>query len=250
MSKPTIYLISGANRGIGFALTKLLASRPDTVVFAGTRRPADSPELTALAANSSGRVHVVPLVSADVNSNTAAAETIRKVVGKLDVVIANAGINDKYEGALDVEKEDMIRHFDVNVNGSLVLFQATFPLLRESAAPKFIAVSSGSGSITTATQWPGGMYAYGVSKAALNWMVRKLHKDFEQLIVFPINPGLVKTSISTNAMEKEPWLKDIDMPLITLEESARGIMEQVDVATRETYGGKFVDYTGLGKWEW
>ena len=31
---------------------------------------------------------------------------------------------------------------------------------------------------------------------------------------------------------------------------ARGIIKQVDVATRETHGGKLVDYTGLDKWEW
>ena len=60
-------------------------------------------------------MHAVALASADKATNTAAAETIRKTTGKLDVVIANAAVGDAHEGALDVKKEDMIRHFDVRI---------------------------------------------------------------------------------------------------------------------------------------
>lgn len=98
----------------GLALVTLLAGRSDTVVFAGTRRPTDAPELTALATANPGKVHIVPLVSADAESNAAAAETIRKAAGKLDVVIANAAINDDFNGALTVGKDAMIRNFDVS----------------------------------------------------------------------------------------------------------------------------------------
>ena len=41
-----------------------------------------------------------------------------------------------------------------------------------------------------------------------------------------------------------------EFPPITPQESAQGVVGQIDVATRETHGGQFVDYTGLGKWAW
>ena len=66
----------------------------------------------------------------------------------------------------------------VNTNGPLVLFQAAYPLLRLSTKPKFIVVSSGMGSITIGANLPVNTYAYGASKAAVNWVTRKLHHDF------------------------------------------------------------------------
>ena len=68
----------------------------------------------------------------------------------------------------------------INVNGPLLLFQATHDLLEKSSDPKFVAISSVVGSIAAGgTNFEGGFYAYGASKAALNWVVRKLHHDFE-----------------------------------------------------------------------
>jgi NAD(P)-dependent dehydrogenase (short-subunit alcohol dehydrogenase family) len=92
----------------------------------------------------------------------------------------------------------MLEHFDVsgfvspkpaiahqsqvNVNGTLVLFQATYPLLKASTStPKFIAVSSVAGSITIGPTMPMKAVAYGASKAALNFVVRKLHQENEGL---------------------------------------------------------------------
>ena len=59
-------------------------------------------------------MHVVALASADKATNTAAAETIRKTTGKLDVVIANAAIGDENEDALTIQKETMTKHFEVS----------------------------------------------------------------------------------------------------------------------------------------
>ncbi|KAL1658534.1 hypothetical protein GGF50DRAFT_120783 [Schizophyllum commune] len=72
------------------------------------------------------------------------------------------------------------------------------------------------------------------------------------LSVFPINPGGVDTDLSHATLEQDPGMKDMmkAFSLITAEESARGILEQIDVSTGETHGGQFVDYSGLGKWPW
>ena len=73
----------------------------------------------ALAAAHPGRVHVLKLVSADQANNAAAAEEIKRVAGRLDVVIANAGISDCFEPALEVPPEEIIRHVEVRLLGWL-----------------------------------------------------------------------------------------------------------------------------------
>ena len=70
----------------------------------------------------------------------------------------------------------------INVVGTLILFQAAYPLLKTStSSPKFIPMSSGGGSNTEGTPVPAGLLAYGSSKAALNYLARKLHFEHEEL---------------------------------------------------------------------
>ncbi|KAL1738070.1 hypothetical protein HDZ31DRAFT_51536, partial [Schizophyllum fasciatum] len=233
-------------------LVSELANRPDAVIFAGARDPTRASDLQALQAQHPDRVHIVKVISADRASNAAAVDEIKRVAGRLDVVIANAGIGDCFKGALQIPPEELVRHLQVNTNGPLVLFQETYALLRESPNPKFVAVSSLLGSISTGTALPMNTYAYGASKAALNWVLVKLHHDFPGLTVFPINPGVADTDMAHLSLDNDPDRHKLsgDYPLITPQESARGILEQVDAATRETHGGKFADYTGPEKWQW
>jgi NAD(P)-dependent dehydrogenase (short-subunit alcohol dehydrogenase family) len=67
------------------------------------------------------------------------------------------------------------------VIGPLVLFQASYPLLKAStAAPKFVIISSRAGSNVIGAAIPGGL-SYGASKAAVNFLSRKLHFENEGL---------------------------------------------------------------------
>ena len=124
------------------------------------------------------------------------------------------------------------------------------------------------GSITFGASQTVNTYAYGASKAAVNWVTRKLHHDFPDFsklvgkfiirkcllpaVIFPINPGGVDTDMAHESLARDPGMEGLQKSLnmITTEESARGILEQIDIATRETHGGYFVDYSGLGKWAW
>jgi NAD(P)-dependent dehydrogenase (short-subunit alcohol dehydrogenase family) len=82
------YANDNANPGLG--LVKALASRENTIVFAGTRTPATAPELNALAGQFKN-LHVLKLTSSDIQDNTAAIDEIKRIAGALHVVIANAG---------------------------------------------------------------------------------------------------------------------------------------------------------------
>ncbi|PRP88861.1 hypothetical protein PROFUN_00329 [Planoprotostelium fungivorum] len=121
-----IWLISGANRGIGFGLVKNVITRPDVVVYAGARDPAKATELQKLAAEHNN-LHIVKLTSGSVEQAREVAAAIEKRYGGLDYVIANAGIAVLGYLLKDVPLEDLNEHFHVNVVGVLVLFQAVLP---------------------------------------------------------------------------------------------------------------------------
>ncbi|KII86764.1 hypothetical protein PLICRDRAFT_43431 [Plicaturopsis crispa FD-325 SS-3] len=241
MSSPTVYLISGANRGIGLGLVTLLAHREDVVIFAGARNPSAADSLQALAKQYPGKVHIVKLTSGDKDENAAAAAFVEKTAGRLDVVIANAAIG-KYIGPVhETPAQELRDHFEVNVVGTHVLFQAVYPLLKTGPAPKFVVISTIAGSVTIGPTIPFGMYAYGSSKAALNWFTRKVHFENENFVSFAVHPGSVATDTALHTC------KILGVPsesLIAVDESAKGIVDLIDKATRSETGGAFVSYDG------
>jgi NAD(P)-dependent dehydrogenase (short-subunit alcohol dehydrogenase family) len=156
------------------------------IVFAGVRKP--SPELQALATEYSEKVQIVKLTSADEADNKAAVAEIERVAGRLDVVIANAAIGEMTGTALETSPEAMAEYFRVNTIGPLVLFQAAYPLLKvSSSTPKFIPISSVAGSIQIGTIGNSPSYAYGTSKAALNYVTMKLRADHEGLSTLSVH---------------------------------------------------------------
>ncbi|KAM0748078.1 NAD(P)-binding protein [Meredithblackwellia eburnea MCA 4105] len=234
----TVYLISGANRGIGFGLATTLATRPNVVVFAGTRDPANSTALQKLAKEKEN-VHVVKLTSGDEKDNKAAVEEIEKVAGQLDVVIANAGISKYYGPILTHPLSEFTDHVSINTIAPVVLFQSSWPLLSRtpSKAPQFHVISSAAGSI--GAYFHLGAAAYGASKAAVNFVIKVIHTEHEKegVIATAINPSWVQTDMgnlgaTSNGMAEAP---------VTLQESVDGILGLIEGSTREKSGGKFLN---------
>ncbi|KAJ7604567.1 hypothetical protein FB45DRAFT_1030659 [Roridomyces roridus] len=233
MSTKTVYLITGANRGIGYVLAKTIAARPNTIVFAGTRDPT-AQSLKDLVATHPN-VHPVKLVSADKESNDAAVAEIQKTAGQLDVVIANAGIANHYGPIGSTPVSQFKEHWEVNTLGVIVLFQAAQELLLASptGAPIFALISSAAGSISNFRNVGAG--AYGSSKAAANFIVKALDAENPKLISLAIHPGFVATDMGNHGatavgMEKAP---------ITVDDSVQGLLSRIDGATKEKSSGRF-----------
>jgi norsolorinic acid ketoreductase len=137
---------------------------------------------------------IVPFDSASERSVKKAIDTLAAEYSltTLSVVIANAGKAEFYGTVLQTPVEGAREHFNINTVGTLALFQAVYPLLTatpDGTLPKFITVSSTVGSIGDMEQWPMSATAYGMSKAALNWLTRNIHIENQGLIAFPIHPG-------------------------------------------------------------
>ena len=189
-----------AVEGIGKGLLAAFLLRPNHVVIAGLRAPSDSTtrDLEALPHGDGSKVIIVKIDSHSETDPKAAVETLTShyEIKKLDVVVPNAGISSYFGKAADTPAREMSEHFTINAVGPLLLFQATAALLKAAPKPKFVVISSGAGSLSQVEKLPVENTAYGASKAALNFVVRRIHYENPDLIAFPINPGWLQTEVS------------------------------------------------------
>ncbi|PHH80192.1 hypothetical protein CDD80_2563 [Ophiocordyceps camponoti-rufipedis] len=254
------YLITGSNRGIGRQIVADLLLRPATTVVA-TARDSDSStsrSLGTLPTAAGSRLVVVPL---DGSREDTGHETLRqrlknKDIGRLDVVVANAGIAD-IGFVLQTEATEARECFEVNSLGVLRLFQACWPLMEQSdptsGGNKFVLITSFVGSIgglglkepmakfNLLPVAEFGWTAYGMSKASANWLARKISFEFRDkgLLVGVINPGCVNTDM-TQRLANKAGVEPLCMPV---EHSSRCVLEQVDRLCPDT-SGKFLNFDG------
>ncbi|KDR74736.1 hypothetical protein GALMADRAFT_99006 [Galerina marginata CBS 339.88] len=246
MSSPTVYFITGANRSIGLALvTELVKKSPNVHIFAAAR--TSSPALKELTANHSDKITIVHFVAADESSNKSAAKIVSDKFGRVDTVLGVAGIASFMDTAEMTPADSMNEHLKINVTGILVLFQAFAPLLRKSETPKFVPFSSGAASLTAYISLPAGYTCYGASKAATNYVARKIHYENEWITCFPLAPGIVKTdmAVANRAMDKTGTLAPLqDAMGVTPEVAAKMLFGIIESATRATRGGEFINLDG------
>lgn len=172
-------------------------------------------------------------------------------------MIANAGISNYFGKATVTPAAEMLSHFKINTVAPLLLFQATFPLLNNAPNPKFITITSGAGSIGNMGNLPVENTAYGSSKAAANFVTRKIHFENPNLIAFPVQPGWLQTDVSQ--VGPDPVARDLllhqlgnhaavgagmEAAPMSVEDGVKGIINQIDNATKEKISGTFVTFNG------
>ncbi|MEV4076002.1 SDR family NAD(P)-dependent oxidoreductase [Nonomuraea fuscirosea] len=195
----TTTLITGANKGLGFETARRLIAAGHTV-YVGSRDAGRGREAAA-------RLGAKPLLIdvTDDASVAAAAKTV-EADGGLDVLINNAGIEGRREdnsviGAADLTAADMRTIFETNTFGVVRVTHAFLPLLRRSAAPVVVNVSSGLASLAgiTAEGTPTYAYpgpAYPASKAAVNVLTVQYAKAFPEMRINAVEPGYTATDLN------------------------------------------------------
>jgi NAD(P)-dependent dehydrogenase (short-subunit alcohol dehydrogenase family) len=194
-SKGRVALVTGANRGIGREVARQLAERGFEVLLSA--RDGEKARVAAeeLAQSTGGIIKPLTLDVSDPKSIGAAAEQVRREPGRLDVLVNNAGIGSDF-GVPGVAPDfaAIQRALDTNFYGAYRLTVELLGLLRESAQPRIVNVSSGMGGVAEMGGWSPG---YRVSKAALNAMTRILATELKD-VGFLVNsacPGFVKTDM-------------------------------------------------------
>ena len=199
-----IALITGANRGLGFATAQLLGGAGFTVLVGS--RNSESGERAAERLRGDGiDAHAVRIdVTSDASVKQAAIDVAAEH-GGLDVLVNNAGILPEATTA-DIERPlDMAMFrasFETNVFGAVSVIKEFLPLLRAAAAGRIVNVSSTMGSLTDQSDPDSAYYglvvpAYQTSKAALNGLTIALAKTLSDtnVKVNSVCPGWVQTDL-------------------------------------------------------
>jgi NAD(P)-dependent dehydrogenase (short-subunit alcohol dehydrogenase family) len=186
--------ITGADRGLGFALSEGLLQR-GWQVFAGQNLP-DWPELAALSTHFPDTLHLIPLDIGSSDSVGAAAEKVASITDSLDLLINNAAVQSPTVLRSIREPQDyteMHRLFNVNTLGALRMVESFLHLLDRGDMKRLCFISSEAGSIgrTQRTAW----YGYTMSKTALNMAVHTLfnHLHPEGYSFRLYHPGWIKS---------------------------------------------------------
>jgi NAD(P)-dependent dehydrogenase (short-subunit alcohol dehydrogenase family) len=190
-----VALVTGANRGIGREVARQLAERGYEVLLSARDGERAAAVARELAESTGASVRPLTLDVADHQSIAAASERVRADVGRLDVLVNNAGVGSDFGVAGVAPDFDAIqRALDTNFYGSYRLTVALLGLLRESSHPRIVNASSGMGGVAEMGGWSPG---YRVSKAALNAMTRILSTELraDGFLVNSACPGFVNTDM-------------------------------------------------------
>jgi NAD(P)-dependent dehydrogenase (short-subunit alcohol dehydrogenase family) len=249
MRDKPVALVTGASKGIGLQIAKDLAAHGFTVLV-GSR---DLEHGETAAKSVGGGARALQLDVTNQASIAAAAQRIRNGLGRLDVLVNNAGVSHAGEpgrplqeiaksGRASVASLDEVRAaFATNEFGVIAVTQAMLPLLREAPAARIVNVSSSSGSLTMnsdPTNPHRAMFGtYSSSKAALNAITVAFASDLESagIKVNAACPGFTATDLNNFQGTR------------TVEEAAR---EPVRLALLDANGptGTFSNEDGLLPW--
>ncbi|OAA72092.1 Short-chain dehydrogenase/reductase SDR [Cordyceps fumosorosea ARSEF 2679] len=216
----TVYVITGANRGIGLCMVQILLARPQTTVIGTVRSDDGRAQLLAGSADvvrgaGSKLISVLVDYAAGLESQDITKAFSAALAGKgvrhVDVLVANAGHTMVMGGVLETTAAQMRELYEINAIGPLVTLQGLWPLMTQGRVGQgrpgkgaYVLVSSSVGSIGMMEPVPGG--AYGPSKAAANWIAKAVHAQLSGgdggaggVVGVAVHPGWVKTPMGDTA---------------------------------------------------
>lgn len=191
MAETRIAVVTGANRGIGFEISRQLAARGLRVVLAAR----DEEKAAQAAAELDGDGIPFRLDVTDPEGPGRLTDFLESRFGRVDVLVNNAGVFlDRSWGGLSVPMEVVRETLEINLVGAWALSQAVVPLMRRHGYGRIVNLSSGLGAMS---EMSGGYPAYRVSKLAINGLTRILADELRgtNILVNTLCPGWVQTAM-------------------------------------------------------
>ena len=241
-----VYFITGANRGIGYAVVEELSKRSNVKVIA-TVRSLDKAEKLILLNKKTGNVEVVTLDVSSEESVDALDVQLKKVAPDgIDVFISNAAYFNCLYTVNEAPRHIWIDNYKTNTLGPILTYQVLYPYLLKKDTRKIVFISSLGGSI--GRYFPLSVSAYGQTKAALNYTGKELSSELEaeNFIVISLHPGVVTTDGTEEFKSKvnsPALIEAFEKLAITPETSAIKQLAIIDGLTKESTG-KFLSYDG------
>ncbi|DBA78176.1 hypothetical protein WJX79_006992 [Trebouxia sp. C0005] len=250
----TVWVVTGANRGIGLEFVKQILDLPNTTVIAGARSPEKAADLQKLSQQFEGRLFAVPLDLSDSNTVQAVVETVKKShKDGVDFLINNAGVLGTFAQIKDQDLEDLKHVLLTNVVGTFAVTKAFLPLLKSGKKRTIINMSSDAGCLTQNASFihddrpsdAGMALSYRASKVAVNMETTVLANDLKKddFKVVSLHPGFVATDMGANASDLMSAIRPGYGPTLTTGQSVQAMMKLI-MALTQTQTGKYLLYDG------
>jgi NAD(P)-dependent dehydrogenase (short-subunit alcohol dehydrogenase family) len=229
-----IALVTGASRGIGWAVARELA-RAGAHIVAMARTQGALEELDDAIRGDGGEATLVPCDVKDFEALDRLGGAIFERWGKLDIFVGNAGVLGPVSPLAHVDPKQWDEVMAVNVTANWRLIRSFDPLLRASDAGRVVLISSGAGHTANFKPYWG---PYATSKAAVDALARTYAAETlntSAIRVMAVNPGPLRTRMRAAAMPGEDPLS-----LKTPEDLAPKILALCQPGWSET--GKLYDF--------
>ncbi len=203
-----VALVTGANRGIGFACCKLLAEKSYTVILTGRNKEKGIIATKKLQALGYKNVFFQELDVTKEKSIKKAVTNIIKEHNRIDILINNAGLfldegEDMKQMPYTIENiplELVKKTIETNVYGPILLIQHVLPIMKKQNFGRIVNVSSGMSQMTDEPNLRyggGGFPSYRISKVALNMCTRNLSFEIKKqnILVNAVCPGWCRTDM-------------------------------------------------------
>ncbi|GAA3695174.1 SDR family NAD(P)-dependent oxidoreductase [Microlunatus aurantiacus] len=202
-----VAFISGGGSGIGQATAQVLARQGVRVALAG-RTPEELTEVAEQIARDGGSAITVPCDVSDEDSVRSAIDTTVQTWGRLDIVVANAGVNGTWAGIDDLTVDDFRTTVDINLVGTFTTIKYAVPHLRERGG-SVVVTSSVNGTRMFSNS---GASAYSSSKAGQVALTKMLAVELGPagIRVNVVCPGAISTEISDNTKAEN---EDVQIPV-------------------------------------
>ena len=239
-------LVIGATQGIGLGFIKyLLKTNKVGRIFGTYRNLTTADQLLALKQDHPERLVCLQV---DVTEEAQIAEALKQIktsVSKLHLALYCVGL--LHEGDLSPEKslrninaENLLRSFQVNSVGAVLLAKHLVPLFDRNTDSVFAAISAKVGSIDDNRL--GGWYGYRASKAALNMLLRTTAIEYRRrcpkTIVVALHPGTTDTRLS------EPFQQNVPPEQLFSVEKTVGLLSGVIAKLEISDSGEFYSWNG------
>lgn len=198
-----VALVTGASRGIGEAIAKLLAQQGAHVIVS-SRKVDDCQQVADAIIAAGGKASALACHIGEMEQITATVATIREQFGKLDILVNNAATNPYFGNVLDTDLSAFQKTVDVNIRGYFFMSVEAGKLMRENGGGAILNVASVNGMV------PGMMQGiYSITKAAVINMTKVFAKECAQFGIRcnALLPGLTDTKFASALVKNDSILK-------------------------------------------
>lgn len=204
--KGKVVFLTGASSGIGEALALAMAEK-GAIVGLLARRAELLKEIVEKIELNGGKARYFAVDVVNEKEVSDAANSLREEFGKIDIMIANAGIGGNNKETRELRPEFVKKVIDINLMGAVNSVYAVLPQMLERKSGQLVAVSSLAGFRGLPKS-----AAYSASKGGMTNFFESVRLDVQHkgVDVTIIQPGFIKTPLTSGRANKMPFLMELE----------------------------------------